>query len=77
MPKVDLNPIQSGGTADLTSLDGYKKIAMTIVSFGVFFALLSAGQATVQPVVQSLMNQVPGVDAGGGSNQGIPLEGEL
>lgn len=70
MAKVDLNPFQSGGTVNPASVSGLKKTAMLMASFGLFFGLMSAGQATVQPVVESVLNMVPGVstqqnDSGG------------
>lgn len=44
MPKVDVNPLGSGGTVELTSADGWKQMASYVVGFSFFFALLGLGQ---------------------------------
>lgn len=70
MVRVDLNPFQAGGSVNPASTGGIKKAAMLMASFGLFFALMSAGQATVQPIVEQLLGAVPGVSTqqGGGND---------
>lgn len=75
MPRIDLNPLQSGGSVDPLSdpLGAGVKAVMLMASFGVFFALMSAGRATFEPLVQNVVSMVPGLKTG--SNSGGPWQG--
>lgn len=66
MPKIDTNPFQSGGKTELLSLDAPMKFLMLAASAGIFFAALSVGRATVQPLVEQLVNMVPGLSTNAG-----------
>jgi len=74
MVKVDADPLD-GPTIDSSKpVDSVMSMGMYIVGAGVFFALLTAAQNTTQPFAQSVMNMVPGVNAGGSSTS-APLDG--
>lgn len=72
MPKIDLNPLQSGGEADLTSTDGYLKMVMAVVSFAVFFALAAVGQQGANWLL-STVSSLTGRDAGGQGGNSIEV----
>lgn len=75
MPKVDLNPIQSGGSVDPVNdpVGSVVKAVMVMVSFGLFFALMSAGRNTFEPLANQLFGMLPFVQTG--SQSGGPWEG--
>lgn len=64
MAKVDINPFSNDGEADLASVDGWIKVAFTVISFASFFALLNVSQATVQPIIEGFLGQIPNVNTG-------------
>lgn len=70
MVRVDLNPFQAGGSVNPLSKNGVVKAVMMMASFGLFFALMAAGQATFQPIVESVLNAVPGLSTQSGDDNG-------
>lgn len=59
MPKVDLNPVQSGGTVEMFSTDFVRKALMLALSIGVVTSIYQASTATVTPVVNNVMEMLP------------------
>jgi len=72
MTKIDLNPLQSGGEADLTSSNGYMKMVMSVISFAVFFALAAVGQQGANWLLSTL-SRLTGRDAGGQGGNAIEV----
>lgn len=72
MPKIDLNPLQSGGKADPTSADGWMKMILAVASFAIFFTLAAVGQQGANWIL-STISSLTGRDAGGQGGNSIEV----
>jgi len=74
MVKIDADPTD-GPTLDSSDPTGtLVSVVASLVGIGFFLALWQTASNTTQPVFQGLMNSVPGLNAGGGS-QTLPVDG--
>lgn len=65
MVSIDTDPLD-GPRISTSDLGGSaKRSIMYLLGAGIFFAMLSAAQATVTPAAESALEMVPGVQTGG------------